>query len=69
MKTYAQFTAAETLVNTSIDDARSSLRCARGNGGMDMDTLTTARDLAATLGQSTRVKLLEAENRWVGRQK
>jgi hypothetical protein len=57
------------LIHTSVDDLKSSLRCARGHGGLDMDTLTMARDMAATLGQSTRVKLLEAEIRWVGRQK
>jgi hypothetical protein len=53
------------LIHTSVDDLKSSLRCARGHGGLDMDTLTMARDMAETLGMRTKVKVLEAEMRWV----
>jgi len=54
---------AEALVYTSVDDARSSLRCARKTGGTPRSVLTMARDLAASLEYKTKVQLFESELR------
>lgn len=54
------------MVSTSVDDLRSSLQCARASGAPDPEwraLLTAARDMAASLGRKTMVKVLESEIR------
>jgi len=58
----------KTLIYTSVDDMKSTLRCARRQGGIGRLTLTMARDMAESLGAKTKVKVLEAELRWLDRQ-
>ena len=50
---------AEKMIHTSIDDLRSTLSCAAHNGRLDPHVLSCARDLAASMGHITRVRLLE----------
>ncbi len=52
------------LVYTSCDDVRSSLAL----GGQTRDDLTMARDLCASLGYLTKLRLLEAALRRLGRE-
>lgn len=60
--------AVSHLVHTSVDDLRSSLRCARDNGRQySRETLTMARDLAESMGMRSKVRALEAELRWLDR--
>lgn len=49
------------MISVSVDDLRSSLRCAREHGGAGRTTLTMARDLAESLGYRGKVRILEAE--------
>jgi hypothetical protein len=55
------------LLNTSVDDMRSSLRCARDRGGVCPAVLSIARDLCEAQGQCTKVRVMEAEQRWISR--
>ena len=61
--------AAEDLVHTSVDETRSALQCARAHGGYPVSVLTMARDLAAGMGQVTRVRVLETELRRMARRR
>lgn len=52
------------LVNTSVDDCKSTLRCARLHGGTKMEVLQAALAQSVERGNVTRSKIIGAEIRW-----
>lgn len=53
-------TKVSQLINTSIEDMKSSLSCSEKNGDLSVEVLICARDVAIVKHESTRAKILNS---------
>ena len=59
-----QMRVVDSLIHTSVDDARSTIQCARDTGpGIDAAVLEVAKTSADMLGHKTRSRIIQAEIR------